>query len=82
MSDNCVENYYKTSDLSLATTISLNFPIVAIEKDNPHRVVFLFDPTDKLTEFIDSYWKKEVRVEPQQFANQIKNLKTRIYSNE
>jgi len=76
------EQFYKTSDLGLATTLSLHFPIKTIDRNNPRKVLFVFDKTDKLSNFIDKYWRSEIVVEPQTFTNQIKNIKTRIYSGE
>lgn len=76
------ENCFKTSDLTLATTLSLYFPIVATDRTNPPRVMFVFDRTPELDRLVERFWRKEITVDPQTFANQIKNLKTRIYSGE
>lgn len=73
---------YKTSDLGLATALSLFFPIKAIDRANSRKVLFVFNQTKELDDFIDKYWLKEIVVEPQVFTNQIKNIKTRIYSGE
>lgn len=78
MKDNC----FYVSDLGLATTLSLHFPIKTIDRSNPRRVVFVFDQTDDLNDFVNRYWRNEIVVEPQTFTNQIKNIKTRIYSGE
>ena len=74
--------FYKTADLGLATTLSLTFPILTIDRNNPRKVLFVFDLTDELSNFVNKYWRNEVVVEPQTFTNQIKNIKTRIYSGE
>jgi len=73
---------YKTSDLGLATTLSLHFPIKTIERTNPRKVLFVFDQTDELKNFVYKYWRGKITIEPQTFTNQIKNIKTRIYSGE
>lgn len=73
---------YKTSDLGLVTTLSLFFPVRTIDRSNPRKVLFVFDMTNELNDFIDKYWRSEIVVEPQNFTNQIKNIKTRIYSGE
>ena len=75
-------NFYRTSDLGLITTLSLHFPIKNIDRRNPRKVLFVFDQTDQLNDFVDKYWRNEIAVEPQTFTNQIKNIKTRIYSGE
>ncbi len=74
--------FYKTSDLGLATTISLYFPVRTIDRSNPRKVLFVFDLTEELNELVEKFWRNEVTIEPQTFTNQIKNIKTRIYSGE
>ena len=76
------EEYLYVSDLTLASIISLTFPIVTLDRSNPPRISFLFLHTPALDELVARFWRKEITVEPQTFANQIKNLKTRIYSSE
>ena len=76
------KSLYRTADLGLATTLSLHFPINTIDRSNARKVLFVFDLTQKLEEFINKYWRGEIVVEPQSFANQLKNIKTRIYSGE
>lgn len=82
MKNNLDENLFKTSDLALATTISLSLPIVATDRTTPPRVSFVFQRTSNLGALIERYWRREVAVEPQAFFNQMKNLKARIYSGE
>lgn len=76
------QQFYKTSDLGLVTALSLFFPVRTIDRSNPRKVLFVFDLTDELTDFVNKYWRSEIVVEPQTFTNQIKNIKTRIYSGE
>jgi hypothetical protein len=76
------QQFYKTSDLGLVTTLSLFFPVRTIDRSNPRKVLFVFDQTDELNDFVNKYWRSEITVEPQTFTNQIKNIKTRIYSGE
>ena len=72
--------YYKTSDLALATTISLSFSIESIDKTHPRRVFFVFRHDKDLDKLIKSYWRGELKVEPQAFFSQLKSIKTRIYA--
>ena len=75
-----MDKYYYSSDLALATTISLWYPIEAIDRNqNPRKVFFKFTRTKKLEAFIDRYWKKELRIEPRSYFDQLKALKARIY---
>ena len=70
----------KVSDLALATTISLYFPIQSIEPIDDRKVVFVFDKTLEIDDLISKFWSGELMVEPQQYFNQLKIIKTRIYS--
>lgn len=74
------ENYYKTSDLSLVSALSLYFPIELLETVDNRKIFFVFKKTQELENLIGMYWDGDLRVEPQQFFNQLKVIKTRIYS--
>ena len=78
-----LNNYYSTSDLALATAISLWFPIEAIDKTtDPHKAIFLFKRNENLDRLIEAYWRRELKVEPQAYFNQLKLIKSRLYSEE
>lgn len=72
-------NTYKTSDLALAATLSLSFPIQLIDKSNPRRVDFIFDYTHELQELVELCLKREAKVEPFMLYHQLRYLKSRIY---
>ena len=74
------KKYYETSDLALTTTISLFFPIKSIDSSNKTRVIFVFDRSQKIDELVKKYWDGNLKVEPQKFFNQLKIIKTRLYS--
>lgn len=75
-----LKDFYSTSDLALATAISLWYPIDAIDKQNPHKANFLFKRDEKLDELLEAYWKRELKIEPQTYFNQLKAIKARLYS--
>ena len=75
-------NFFKTSDLALAAAISLWHPIDAIDKQNPHKAQFLFKRNEELDELIESFWRGQLKVEPQSFFNQMRTIKTRLYEKE
>lgn len=77
---NMSNKYIKTTDLSLVTTLSLFSPIESIELVDKNKVIFVFLKSTELDMHVDSYWRGELRVEPQRFFNQLKIIKTRIYS--
>ncbi len=72
---------FTTSDLALVTAISLSYPIETIEKQNPRKAQFIFIRNKQLDELVDKYWKKELLVEPRQYFDQLKAIKTQLYSN-
>ena len=76
-----INDYFSTCDLSLVTTVSLYYPIEALDRSNPPRVQFLFKRDSDLDKLVESYWKQEVRINPQTFFNQLKIIKARIYDN-
>ena len=73
---------YSTTDLALATTLSLFHPLSNIDKTNPHKAQFLFKRGENLDELIKKYWRGELRVDPQAYFNQLKVIKARLYSSE
>jgi len=72
--------YYETSDLALATALSLFHPIESVDKTDLRRVCFVFRRSKELDELIESYWNGSLSVEPQRYFGQLKNIKTRIYA--
>jgi hypothetical protein len=75
-------DFYRTSDLALATTLSLFYPIEAIDKQNPRKAYFVFKREEGLDELIEKYWKGELRIEPKTFFNQLRVIKARLYGSE
>lgn len=71
-------NIYSTHDMALATAISLYFPIDAIDNRDPNKVEFQFQRSKELEQVIESYWRNELRVSPQDYFYQLRSLKTRI----
>ena len=72
-------DYYSTSDLALASYLTLYFPIDSFDKKDPNRVIFYFKRTETFEKLVEAYWRKKVQVNPQDFFTAIKNLKTRLY---
>ncbi len=72
-------DHFKTTDMSLVSTlIYLGYQITAIDDHNPSKVHFVIKRDGKTDEVIQSYWNKELSVEPLAFFNCIKEVKTRI----
>lgn len=73
------KDFFKTSDLALATALSLWQPIEGINKENPRKALFLFEQNEKLDELIRKYWQGKLKVEPQAYFNQLRIIKARLY---
>jgi len=71
---------YLTSDLALATTISLNFPIEDIDRTNPRKAVFVFQRSPELEKLVNCYFTNKFKVAPQVFFNQLRDVKARLYA--
>jgi hypothetical protein len=74
-----INDYYSTSDLALATAISLFYPVDSIDKQNPHKALFLFKKDSGLEQLIEAYWKGELKVNPATYFSQLKIIKARLY---
>ena len=74
------ENFYSTSDLALAATLNLYYPIKEFNKKNPKRVYFIFKKDKDFDLLMEHYCKGELKVDPQKYFNSLKTLKNMIYS--
>ena len=74
------ENFYSTSDLALAATLNLYYPIKEFNKKNPKRVYFIFKKDKNFDLLVERYWKGDLKVNPQEYFNSIRSLKNRIYN--
>lgn len=71
---------YLTSDLALATTLSLQFPIEDIDRSNPRKAVFVFRRSPALEELVNAFFTNEFKISPQVYFNQLRDVKTRLYA--
>lgn len=78
------KDYFRSSDLACVVSLSLFYPIEAIDKENPAgRAFFLFRKDGEgFDETLRKYWSRQLAVEPQAFFSQLKIIKARIYSGE
>ena len=74
------ENEIKTSDLCLATSLSLYSPILSIKFESSGKGIFIFERSKNNDDLIDSYWNGSLLVKPLEFFQQLKVLKSRIYA--
>lgn len=76
--------FYKTADLALVAVLLLFMPdsLEVCDRANPRKVFFAFRRSGELDELVSKYWKRELAVEPQDFFNQLKLAKVRIYGHD
>lgn len=74
------DNIYKTSDLSLATTLTLYYSVQSVDKSNLKRVFFLFTKDKNFDLYVERFYRGELRVDPQKYFQHLKILKNRIYN--
>lgn len=78
-------NNYNTYDLGVAAALSvLGFEIVEMDKTNPKKVRFVFKADGRkgdIEVFANAYFNHSLELPAQKFFNEIKVLKSRIYSN-
>jgi len=77
-----LKGFYSTSDLAMATAISLWFPIDEIDRQDPRKASFRFKRDEKFDKLLEAYWKRELKIEPQEYFNQLKAIKARLYAND
>lgn len=73
---------YAVSDLGQATALVCSGYVVVDLAPNPDsdRVTFYFKPDDRISNVAQSYWAGTLQVDARQFWQEMKNLKTRLYS--
>jgi len=72
-------NEYRTTDMNLATVLSMNFPVREII-NNQGRGVFVFDDIEDLQALVKDFWNRQLTVEPQSLFDALKTLKNRLYN--
>lgn len=79
MSNMTLDSTFQTTDLPLAVTLSLFFPLFSTDSRDRSRIIFIYKREDGLDTFLESYWAGKIRVEPRAYFEQIKFLKARLY---
>ncbi len=71
---------FRTADLSLTAALGVaGFVVRDVARVDPKRSIFIFEKSRELLDEVDKYWRKEMRLEPQEYFYQLKVLKARIY---
>lgn len=76
-------NLFETTDLHLASVLlSLGFSLDSLNKQEPHKAIFIFLRNDNLDSVISDFWDRKLRLEPISILTSLKLIKQRLYSNE
>jgi hypothetical protein len=70
---------FRSADLALASALSLFYPLEAIDRENPRKAQFVFRRDAGLDELIQSYWRRELKVDPQAYFDAMRIIKGRLY---
>jgi hypothetical protein len=76
---NDYNDIYQTSDLACAAALSIFVPLQDVDKQDPRRAYFIFERTNVLDTILAEFQRRELRIEPRAYFDQIKALKTRLY---
>jgi len=75
------EDYVNFTEFPLAVTLMcLGKKLVALNRDpkTPEKIEFVFEKNEAVKNFVTRYWNGELLVEPKQFWNISRELKSRI----
>lgn len=76
-----MNNYYKTSDLGLATAlITFGFDLIDLDKSIPSKVIFVFQSDKEIANRVNMYWSDNLKLSVRRYFENLKMLKTQIYS--
>lgn len=74
----------KTRDFAQAVTfMSLDYPLLRLERGNGQFVVFVFEIEPKTAVAVwERYWQRDIQVDARTLLDKVHELKTRIHSGE
>ena len=72
---------FRTSNLPLATCLSLYYPVSTIDRSEP-RAVFYFERGEGMDDLVQMFHARTMAVEPQAYADAMRSLKARLYARE
>ena len=69
-------NFFTTYDLgATAALISSGYELMAIDKQNPSKALFVFQREDSIEEIVDSYWADRLEVKARRYFDSLKAIK-------
>jgi len=76
-----IRNIYATYDLGLAAAlVTLNYPLIRLDKANRNKVCFVFKYGKYLDANVARYWGNDLNLPARGFFDNQKMLKSRIHS--
>lgn len=73
--------FYYSFDLGIsAALISAGFKLVALDKQNPRKVQFVFARDEGIDGVIDDYWADRLEIKARTYFENVKMIKNRLYS--
>jgi hypothetical protein len=74
------QSQYYTHDLGCAAAlVSAGFALVALDKENPRKVGFIFRAKAGINGAVDGYFSDKLKVNARTFFDNLRMLKNRIY---
>ncbi|MBM2820827.1 MAG: hypothetical protein HW405_587 [Candidatus Berkelbacteria bacterium] len=70
---------FKTADLALASAINLFQPLESLDRTDSRKVLFIFPNNEQTEKIVDSYWKRQLKVEPLDYFNSLRSIKARLH---
>ncbi len=63
-----------------AALLCAGFELLSLNKEQPHKSLFVFRRADGIEDVVDGYWSDRLEVKARSFFDSIKALKNRLYS--
>ncbi|OGN26031.1 MAG: hypothetical protein A2925_04865 [Candidatus Yanofskybacteria bacterium RIFCSPLOWO2_01_FULL_44_22] len=72
---------WTTYDMGVsAALLCVGFELLSLNKEQPHKSLFVFRRAERIDETVDLYWSDRLEVKARSFFDSIKALKNRLYS--
>lgn len=73
-------NIWSSTDLAISAYLSLNFELIDLNRVEGNRFEFRFKKSTELEEAVNAYFNKSATVNPADYFQKIKFLKSLLYS--
>ena len=71
---------FVTSDMYLAATLTIWFPLLDIDRTEDRRLRFVFARSEGLDNIVKDYWDERIQVVPQTYAAKVKEIRQRMFN--